>query len=135
MRSIILSTAARYSLPLLLMFSLFVLLRGHNEPGGGFVGGLVAAAGYALYALAENVQRARASMVLKPRHLVASGLIIALASGLFSLLAGAVFMEGLWGETYLPGIGKLGTPLFFDIGVYLLVVGTVTGMIFQFFEA
>lgn len=135
MRSVILSTAARYLLPLLLLFSIFVLLRGHNEPGGGFVGGLVAAAGYALYALAENVTSARDAMLLKPIQLVVSGLVLALGSALFSLAAGAQFMEGVWGEVYYPGIGKLGTPLFFDIGVYLLVAGVVTAIIFAFFEA
>jgi L-alanine-DL-glutamate epimerase-like enolase superfamily enzyme len=56
MNSLILRTAARYLLPLLILFSIFLLFRGHNEPGGGFVAGLVAAAAFALYALAADVE-------------------------------------------------------------------------------
>ena len=59
-------TAARLLMPLLLLFSVFLLLRGHNEPGGGFVGGLVAAAAFALYAIAFGTRRARQALVVSP---------------------------------------------------------------------
>ena len=72
-------TAARLLMPLLLLFSVFLLLRGHNEPGGGFVGGLVAAAAFALYAIAFGVQRARQALLVKPMTLLGAGLLIALA--------------------------------------------------------
>ena len=62
----ILSTATRYLLPLLLMFSIFLLLRGHNEPGGGFVGGLVAGAALALYAMALGLPSARQVLGIEP---------------------------------------------------------------------
>ncbi len=71
--SLILSTATRYLLPLLLLFSLFLLLRGHNEPGGGFVGGLVAVAAFALYALAAGTQEARSLLRVDTRTLMAVG--------------------------------------------------------------
>ena len=137
MRSIILSTAARYLMPLLLMFSIFVLLRGHDEPGGGFVGGLVAASGFALYVLSDGVEATQRALRFSPRVFIATGLLIAVLSALFPLLLGETFMKGLWASDAwkaLPGIGVPGTPFFFDIGVYLVVLGVVVGIVFAFFE-
>lgn len=127
MRSLILASAARVLLPLLWLFSIFILLRGHNEPGGGFIGGLVAATGVSLYALAFGPAAARRVLPSDPRTLIGFGLVVALGSALVSMFSGGVFMTGLWGSVVLPVVGKIGTPFIFDIGVYLVVVGiTVT---------
>ncbi len=135
MRSLILSAAIRYLLPLLLLFSVFILLRGHNEPGGGFAGGLVAAAAFALYAIAEGVAAARRLLRVSPRLLIATGLLTTLLSALFApLLQGLPFMTGLWSTIELPAIGKLGTPLFFDLGVYQVVIGVALLIIFSLAE-
>ncbi len=134
MNSIILSTAIRYLLPLLLLFSVFTMLRGHNDPGGGFVGGLVAAAAFALYALAFGVTKARSTLGIDPRTLIGLGLLIAVSSGIVGLLAGLPFLTALWGETAVPLLGKPGVPLFFDIGVYLTVIGVALTMIFALAE-
>jgi multicomponent Na+:H+ antiporter subunit B len=133
-RSLILSTAVRILLPLLLLFSLFLLLRGHNEPGGGFVGGLVAASGFALYALAHGVATARRKMYVEPHTLVATGLLTALGSACFSPLAGLPFMTSLWSKQQFSGIGKAGTPFLFDTGVYLVVMGMVLMIVFSLME-
>lgn len=133
-QSLILSTAALYILPLLLLFSFFLLLRGHNEPGGGFVGGLVAAAAFSLYALAFDVERTRKLLRAEPRNLIGVGLLISLASGLYSWVQGGAFMEAIWGKQVYPVLGKLGTPLFFDIGVYLVVLGVTLKIIFVLAE-
>ena len=133
-RSLILSTAVRLLLPLLLLFSLFLLLRGHNEPGGGFVGGLVAASGFALYALAHGVSTARLKMHIEPHTLVAAGLLAAVGSGCFALVADRPFMTGLWNAQRLPVIGKAGTPLLFDTGVYLVVMGMALLIVFSLME-
>lgn len=133
-RSLILSIAVRILLPLLLLFSLFLLLRGHNEPGGGFVGGLVAASGFALYALAHGASRARLKMRIEPHTLVASGLLTAVVSGSFSLVAGRPFMTGLWSGQRIPVISKAGTPLLFDAGVFLVVMGTALLIVFSLME-
>jgi multicomponent Na+:H+ antiporter subunit B len=126
MNSLILSTATRYLLPLLLIFSVFLLLRGHNDPGGGFVGGLVAAAALALYGLAFGAAETRRLLNINPRHLIGIGLLLAVSSGLVAVVfMGEPFMTGVWGETELPALGKPGTPLLFDLGVYLVVVGMV----------
>jgi multicomponent Na+:H+ antiporter subunit B len=134
MTSLILSTAARYLLPLLLLFSIFLLLRGHNEPGGGFVGGLVAAAAFSLYALAYDVATARKAMLLGPRNLIGLGLLAAASSGLLSLANGQPFMTGVWSNRELPVLGKAGTPLLFDTGVYLVVLGVMLTIIFTLAE-
>lgn len=134
MNSLILSVAGRYLLPLLLLFSLFVLLRGHNEPGGGFVGGLVASSALALYALAYDVPTARRLLRLEPRVWIALGLALAGVSGFGGLLTGRPFFAPLWGVQDLPILGKPGTPLLFDIGVYLTVIGVTTLILFSLAE-
>lgn len=123
MRSLILSIATRYLLPLLLLFSVFILIRGHNEPGGGFIGGLIAAAALILYSLAYTPAHARQLLRISPRILLGIGLTTALMSGLISLVAGRPFMTGLWLEQSVPILGKMGTPVIFDVGVYLTVIG------------
>ena len=123
MISLILCAATRYLLPLLLLLSVYLLLRGHNAPGGGFIGGLVASAAFALYAIAHSPEKARLIVGLEPRALIAWGLLTALASAALSLFGGRPFMTSLWLDRSLPAIGKVGTPLLFDTGVYLVVVG------------
>jgi len=132
--SLILSTAARYLLPLLLLFSVFLLIRGHYEPGGGFVGGLVAAAAFALYAIAFGVSRTREVLRLDPRVLIGSGVLMAAISGMVAWAAGNPYLTAVWGKITWPVIGKLGTPLFFDIGVYFVVLGVVLKIIFVLAE-
>lgn len=134
MHSVILATAIRLLLPLMLLFSLFLLLRGHNEPGGGFVGGLVVAAAFALYTLAHGAHEGRRMLRIDPLRLVAIGLLIALTSGLLPLLIGLPFLTGLWSSLPAPVIGHAGTPLLFDLGVYLLVAGIALLIIFSLME-
>jgi multicomponent Na+:H+ antiporter subunit B len=134
MESVVLRTATRYLLPLLLMFSVFVLLRGHNEPGGGFVGGLVAATAFALYAIGYGVTPARQLLQISSRRLVGIGLLIAASSGLIGMAWGDPFMTARWDTREIPVVGKLGTPLLFDIGVYLVVIGVALTIIFALVE-
>ena len=135
MTSLILSAGTRLIFPLMLLFSIFLLLRGHNEPGGGFVGGLVAAAAFALYAIATDVQRAREAVRFETLQIIASGLLLAFISGLLPLFGGRPFMTALWSDLTLPVIGKVNTVLGFDTGVYLVVVGVTLTIIFAMAEA
>lgn len=125
MNSLILRTVGRIMFPVLLLFSLFMLLRGHNDPGGGFIGGLVAAAAILLYLVAVGPLQLRQSFPYGFRRLLPIGLLIAIAAGLPGMLAGQPFLTGVWISLDLPGLGelKLGTPLLFDVGVYLVVIG------------
>lgn len=133
MKSLILQTATRFLVPLLLLFSFFLLLRGHNAPGGGFVGGLVAAAAIALYAIAEGVAAARQLLRVDPRSLIAAGLCVATASGILPLLGGGIFLTGLW-VVASGNRPALGTPLLFDVGVYLVVLGVTVTIILSLAE-
>jgi multicomponent Na+:H+ antiporter subunit B len=130
MTSLILHTATRMLMPLLLLFGLFLLLRGHNAPGGGFVGGLVVAAAYALYSFAFGVAAARRALLAAPSRLIGAGLLLALGSGLLPLVLGRAFLTALWLD---PDSG-IGTPLLFDLGVFLVVIGVVLTMTFTLAE-
>lgn len=124
-RSFLLSVAVRYLMPLMLIFSVFLLIRGHNEVGGGFVGGLVASSALMLYGIAISPTALRQLLPLEPRQMLGLGLLTALLSGLIPMLAGKPFMTGLWLKTPLPVIGKVGTPLLFDVGVYFVIIGVM----------
>lgn len=135
MNSLILRIATRFMLPLLLLFSVFLLLRGHNSPGGGFSGGLVAASAFVLYSFAFGVPETRRALIAEPRALLAVGLLIALASGIVSMLAGKAFLTGIWDKITVGDISiDLGTPLCFDIGVYLVVIGFTLSIILPLAE-
>jgi multicomponent Na+:H+ antiporter subunit B len=123
-------------LPLFLTFSIFILLRGHNEPGGGFVGGLIAAAAFALHAIAYDVEKTRTLLAINPRGLIVLGLFLAMSSGMISLFIGEPFLTGQWVKISFGSIGELdlGTPLFFDIGVYLTVIGVTLTIILSLAE-
>jgi multicomponent Na+:H+ antiporter subunit B len=129
-KSLILQTAARYLLPLLVLYSVFLLVRGHHEPGGGFIGGLMAAAPVALCALAYDVKHAQRLLPLPPVRLLALGLSLAVGSGVGPLLTGQPFLAAAWIKLPTPtGDLELGTPLLFDLGVYLVVIGVVTQIV------
>ncbi|MAY74294.1 MAG: Na(+)/H(+) antiporter subunit B [Phycisphaerae bacterium] len=135
--SLILRTTARGLLPIMLFLSVIVLFRGHNEPGGGFVGGLLAAAGFSLYALAQGLAEAKRLMPIRPSVFIATGLGCAALSGVPGLLSGDGFLHGIWGSIPVAGFTKdiaIGTPVIFDIGVYFAVMGVVLLMIFSLEE-
>jgi multicomponent Na+:H+ antiporter subunit B len=134
MTSLILSTAIRYLMSILLLLSIYLLLRGHYSPGGGFVGGLVAASAFSLYTIANGVEMARRVLRVDPRTLIALGLLFAVLSACVSLVFGYPFMTGIWSETLFPVIGKFGTPLLFDTGIYLVVVGVALMIILTLAE-
>ena len=136
MTSIILRTATRYMFPPLLVFSFYLLLRGHHYPGGGFVGGLFAGSAFALYALAFNVASARKLLRFDPRDVTAVGLAVALASGIPALFSGQAFLSGTWWKIPIrPGVViDVGSPLIFDIGVYLVVLGVLLTLVFSLGE-
>ncbi len=136
MRSMILSNAAKLLCPLLLVCSVLVLFRGHNAPGGGFVGGLLAAAAFALQTISHGPGAARSALRVQPHTLLGVGLMASLASGIPALLAGQPFLTGRWASFTVPLAGtiKAGTVMLFDAGVYLVVLGSVLLMVFTLSE-
>lgn len=126
MNSLILRTMAPFLTGLMLVFSLFVTLRGHNAPGGGFIGGLLAASAFALYALAFGVAPTRRVLRLHPLAIAGVGLLIAALSGLVSAFFGVPYMTGLW--FHVAGL-DLATVMSFDLGVYLVVLGAFASIL------
>ncbi len=134
MNSVILSAATRVLMPLILAVSVFVFFRGHNEPGGGFIGGLLAATAFALLEKAEGLTAARKALIFDPESIAAAGLGCALLSGIWGGLGYGTFLKGVW-----PRLAdEYGLPVssiaLFDFGVYLVVLGTVCAILFALEE-
>jgi len=126
---LILLLATRLLYPIILLASVWLLLRGHNAPGGGFIGGMVAVAGTALLAMGEGRSAAIAKLPLDPMRLTALGVLVGLAAGLPALALGQPFMTHLWGTLPLGFTDlKVSTVLVFDLGVYLAVWGGLGGL-------
>lgn len=127
MQSVILKTATRLMVGLLLIFAFYLLLRGHHEPGGGFAAALVAGTAFSLFAIAEGPAKVRAAIHLRAITIAVTGVAVAILSGLPALALNKAFLEGLWyGPDSHPFIG---TPLFFDIGVFLAVLGAILAVL------
>ncbi len=129
MNTLIFRTIAPFITALMVLFSIFVLLRGHNEPGGGFIGGLIAASALAIYGIAYGVQAVRRAIWFHPMSIAGAGLMLACLSGLLSVVFGVPFMTGLWIYPEIFGVEvPLATVMSFDVGVYLVVVGSITSI-------
>lgn len=128
LRNSILPAAARLVIPVQYVFSVYLLLRGHNLPGGGFIGGLVLASALVLRAMVGPSREPKFDLIV----LSGIGLLVAAISAMMPWFGGGTFFTGLWGgEIWLPTLGKLklGTPLLFDIGVFLVVTGVAAKLL------
>lgn len=179
MRTIILATAIRLLIPIFQIFSLYILFRGHNHPGGGFIAGLIGSIGFIFYLMTYGTKqtlkhffklrlligketdyhsrarynfhmaRVNAShrrkiksewkwehrmMQIEPVYIIAMGLLLAATSGVLGFFTQGPYMSALWADFEIPVIGKPGTPLLFDAGVYLLVMGIVLKITFVMSE-
>ena len=123
MSTLIFRTTAPAIAGLMVLFSIAILLRGHNDPGGGFIAGLIAAAAAAVIGMSHGVGTVRRLLRINPIAFAGFGVLLAMLSGLLSALVGEPFLTGLW----LPA-NLLGTPGVFDIGVYLVVFGAITAV-------
>ncbi len=130
-----LSQAGRTLFPWLLVLSLIVLYRGHNLPGGGFIGGLLGAAAFILVGLGDGMAAARQRLRLDPVTVLGIGIGVAVLSGLPGLFGEKKsYFVDLWLPDFsLPLMGDihLGTPFIFDVGVYIVVVGFVLHSVFS----
>ena len=129
--SLILDTVTRGAFPLVLTFSLYLLFVGHNAPGGGFVGGLTAGTAFVLVYVGGGLDRLRGVVGVRYETLLGAGLTLAAVTGLTSLLLGEPFQSSAILTWHPPLLGevKLVTVLFFDVGVYLIVVGLVLALL------
>jgi multicomponent Na+:H+ antiporter subunit B len=120
MNTVIFRTIAPFITALMLLFSVFILLRGHNEPGGGFIGGLIAASALAIYGIAFRFH---------PLAIAGFGLLLSCLAGLISVLFAVPFMTGLWVYPVVAGVEvPLSSVMLFDLGVYFVVLGAVASI-------
>lgn len=136
MRSLILRTATGYLLPLLVLYASYLFVGGHNAPGGGFVGGLMVAAAVSLGMLAFDSTAMESLLPISPQQLIGTGLLMVAAAGLAGPVAGQPFLKGLWTEIAVLGGDALpvGTPLLFDLGIFLGVIGVVLTIVTTLFK-
>lgn len=129
MNTLILRTVAPLLVVIMVVFAVYVTLRGHNEPGGGFIGGLIAASSMAVYGMAAGVEEVRRALRFAPISYAGAGLALAGLSGVLSLFAAAPFMTSLWLNLEIgTSVAALSTPMLFDIGVFLVVFGTLSAV-------
>lgn len=133
MNSVLLQLAAPYVTRLLLLFALITLFRGHNAPGGGFIGGLLAALAVVYQALAYYPAKALEALPLRPTRIMALGLLFALLSMLPGLFLHDAWMAAVWLKWQVPLLGeiKAGTILLFDLGVFFTVIGVTLVFLFS----
>lgn len=124
MNSIIFKTASHIVSGMMLIFSVYLLLRGHNSPGGGFIAGLIAVIAFALLMLAESPRYVYRRLLIHPTAIALFGISVCLLAGAVPLFFSKPFLSGMW----VPGT-SLGSPLLFDIGVYLAVFGSVLSIL------
>jgi len=124
---IMLVVASRIVLPLTLTVGIYLFLRGHNQPGGGFISALVVAIAFLVQYLAAGFDWSNARKRFGEHQLIAWGVLTAMATGLGAVVFGANFLTSAFGYFYLPLIGKfeLATAMLFDTGVFLTVFGAV----------
>lgn len=129
-RALVLEVAARGLYPIMMIASVWVLFRGHHEPGGGFIGGLIAVSATALLAVAHGSNAALSRIPLGPGRLATAGTLIALLSGAPALFLSEAFLTHQWLEIPLGFTElELGTTLVFDVGVYMAVFGGLGGVL------
>ncbi|MCF8113314.1 MAG: Na(+)/H(+) antiporter subunit B [Desulfotignum sp.] len=126
MQSIILKTATRLMVGLMLVFAVYLLLRGHHEPGGGFSAALLAGTAFALFAITQGPDQVRQAIRIPPSAMAMTGLALAVSAGLPALFTSKPFLTGIWQHS---GAIWVGTPLVFDLGVFFAVLGGILSVL------
>lgn len=129
--NLILQFTAKIVFFIIFFFAVHIFFAGHYTPGGGFVGGLLASSAIVLLVLAFDLNTVRSILPINYMYLVASGLILALATAAFPMFVGKPFFTHFFDYFTLPIIGKtsLHTAALFDLGVFLVVVGVTMTII------
>jgi monovalent cation:proton antiporter len=130
---VILQTVSKVVVFIILTFSIYMFLAGHNNPGGGFVGGLMTASALVLLYLAFDLETMKRVIPIDFKIVIALGLFIAVMTGTGALFFGAQFLTHSFGHFDLPLLGdtELATAVLFDLGVYLTVVGITMTIILE----
>jgi multisubunit Na+/H+ antiporter MnhB subunit len=130
-RSVILDEADRWLFPVILLVSVYLTFRGHNAPGGGFIGGLVAGSAFMLRYLTGHHKKDPIYNVFRPHVILGTGLLVSATTALAPLLVGDSLLESHIWKLQFPAIGevKIVSSTFFDLGVYVLVIGVVLSIL------
>lgn len=131
MRSVLLQTTTRLAYPIIMTFALFMLFRGHNFPGGGFIGGLLASAGMLTVYIAFGMGQGDRLYGSYYRIIASVGLFCAAVAALVPMFNGLPFLTSMFWRVTIPFVGEFdaSTVLLFDLGVFLVVVGTIVGAV------
>ncbi len=136
MKNIILEKIAGFFLVLMLLFSVIIFIRGHNNPGGGFIGGTVAAVGFIFYGIIHGVERVKRLVRITTIEMMGAGLLMGITALSISSFAGMEPATAIWFEFTLFNSFDLhlGTPLLFDAGIYFVVTGAYLSIIISVME-
>ncbi|MDT8369796.1 MAG: monovalent cation/H+ antiporter subunit A [Longimicrobiales bacterium] len=128
---LLLTTVARVALPLSLVVSIYLFMRGHNEPGGGFIAGLVTAVALIIQYIASGIGWTRERLGRDLHQVIGAGILIAALTGIGAWIWGFPFLTGWFDYIHLPVLGEveLASAVLFDLGVYLTVVAVVLLML------
>jgi multisubunit Na+/H+ antiporter MnhB subunit len=136
--SFIFHTVVRLSFFLINVLAFYLLLRGHNLPGGGFIAGLASAISFILLSFAVGNEALHRLVPFDPARIAIGGLLLATLTGVLPMMLGRPFLEHFHAHLHgVPFVGELhlGTPLLFDVGVYLVVIGITTKVVFVFVKS
>ncbi|WP_368858663.1 Na(+)/H(+) antiporter subunit B [Oceanobacillus saliphilus] len=133
---VMLQTFARILILIILTFSIYLLLAGHNNPGGGFIGGLMTASALLIMYLAFDMKMIKKAIPFNFITMIGVGLLLAVGTGIATMLLGYPFLTQFFDYFHLPILGEveLTTALPFDLGVYLVVVGSALTIILTIAE-
>lgn len=136
MRNIILEKIARLFLRVMAVFAILLLLRGHNKPGGGFIAGIILATGFILYGMVYGSSAIERILIFNTRKWMGVGLLLVFVAAVIPVFMGLPPLTGLWYVDQLPLMGELhlGTPLLFDTGIFIGVIGVILSIVITIME-
>lgn len=136
LRNIILEKIVTLFMKVMMAFSLYLLIRGHNNPGGGFIAGIIASTGFIFFSIIHGTKEIQKIIKFKPQTFIGIGLLLVLFSAMLPVFFAREVQTGLWIHSNLPVLGPLhlGTPLIFDTGVYFVVIGVILTIVISIME-
>ncbi|MCL4639149.1 MULTISPECIES: MnhB domain-containing protein [Olivibacter] len=134
MKTAILQAAVKVLMPIFLVYSLYLLFRGHDSPGGGFIAALVLSIGLIFHMIAFGVPETQQTYKIDTMILTGIGLLLSFSSAILSMIFGEGFFYALWSDITVKGIGTISSVLLFDIGVYMAVTGAILKIAFAIFN-
>jgi len=134
MRTTILQVTTRILIPIFFMYSLYLLFRGHDSPGGGFIAALVVSIGLVFHMIAFGVSSTQRIYRIDTMKLIAIGLLLSFIAAILPMLMGKGFFQAIWTNVRIIGLGTISSVMLFDIGVYLTVIGAILKIVFAIFK-